>query len=121
MLALANPQTLSCMPLISKAGGGCLGMCAYFMLPRAYRTFWQIFAWSLQCMATGVWPAKNVHGTPYAADSPGGKLAGSALAGGWRALLCAMIGDLEFHDVGYELQNPNSGGMGNSSGQGQRC
>ena len=76
------------------------------------RTFWQILAWSLQCLAAGVWPDKNAQGVAYARESPAGKLAGKRLAGGWRALLCAVTGDLEFHFSGYELQNPNSGEIG---------
>ena len=61
-------------------------------------------------MAAGEWPEYNAIGMRYPADSIGGRLAGTALANGWKAMLCAVTGDLEFHASGYELQNPNSGG-----------
>ena len=68
-----------------------------------------MIAWSFQALAAGMWPDKNAQGIPYADNSTGKRLAGTALAGPWRGLLCAVTGDLEFHGSGYQLQNPNSG------------
>ena len=73
------------------------------------RRFWRLLSWSLGCLAAGVWPSCNMEGVAYPSHTSNGRLAGKLLAGGWRGMVCAVIGDLEFHASGYGLQNPNSG------------
>lgn len=58
--------------------------------------FWLLFAWSLSILATGRWPHADWRGIAYERGSAGFTKAGRALAGGFKAVLCSLVGDLDY-------------------------
>ena len=55
----------------------------------------KVFAWSLQALAKGIWPAQQWNGTPWPADSEDARRAGSQLADGWKLVVLGLLGDHE--------------------------
>ena len=53
----------------------------------------QILNWSFECMSSGASPSCDWKGRHFHVDSPAGKKAGSALAGGYIAPMVALQGD----------------------------
>ena len=65
--------------------------------------FWEVTQWSSTWLAAGVWPDRDYLGTRFPKGSPARQKAGTALAGGWRASLFAIQGDLEYLNYGLGL------------------
>ena len=59
-------------------------------------TFFSILRWSFQTLLDGVWPTHDWRGIKYERKSPDGRKAGLPLAGGYRACLLQLCGDLDF-------------------------
>ena len=71
--------------------------------------FWHVFAWSLTQLATGRWAHLSSEGVALDPSTPDGARPGSLLANGYRGLIVAATGDLEFLASGYHLPNPRGG------------
>ena len=59
----------------------------------------KVMNWSMAAMAEGVWPACDWDGQPFRctrANSYRARRAGQQLAGGWRAIFSAFVGDQKF-------------------------
>ena len=61
----------------------------------AFRRFWQTICHSFEALQEGFWPGTE-----------------DELAGGFKGLIVAVTGDLEFISSGYQLQNSHSGQRG---------
>ena len=74
----------------------------------------------MQCLATGVWPAKNAQGALYEQDSAAGRLAGTPLAEAGEG--CSVLWPVTWSITGQGMayQNPNSGLIGALVGHDQR-
>ena len=60
-------------------------------------TFFKILAWSFYWLFQGVWPTNHWNtGEPYDPGSAEGKRAGTPLANGYRGVLWAILGDLDY-------------------------
>ena len=59
-------------------------------------TFFSILRWSFQTLLDGVWPTHDWRGIKYEKKSRDGRKAGLPLAGGYRACLLQLCGDLDF-------------------------
>ena len=59
-------------------------------------TFFSILRWSFQTLLDGVWPTHDWRGIKYTKKSPEGRKAGLPLAGGYRACLLQLCGDLDY-------------------------
>ncbi|CAE7235557.1 unnamed protein product [Symbiodinium sp. CCMP2592] len=53
--------------------------------------------WTLDAMWTGVYPSKDWRGIKYRAGSREQEKAGKTLANGWKAVVCAWSGDMDFY------------------------
>ena len=74
----------------------------------SYRKWWRCLTWSLKSLHSGTWPDRDMFDQPYPEGSLSQRLAGTPLAGHYKAHVLALTGDLEFIHTGYELQSPNS-------------
>ena len=59
-------------------------------------------------MSSGAFPACDWNGHLFDADSPAGKKAGTALAGGYIAPLVALQGDLEYFSTHLQMPRWNA-------------
>ena len=74
----------------------------------SWTRLWRILAWSLTALLEGNWPAVDYRGHEFEPSSLPHARAGKELAGGWRAAVWAIQGDLEWFQQQYGLNNPNS-------------
>ena len=74
------------------------------MTTEAETKWWSILSWSFSALATGRWPSTDYMGHAFPEGSLDSQQANKELAGGWRAKLVALTGDLEFIHTGYQLQ-----------------
>lgn len=58
--------------------------------------FFQILAWSFQCLFHGKWPSTDWRNVPFDPQSVQGKKAGKPLAGPYKAALLQLCGDLDY-------------------------
>ena len=74
------------------------------------KAFLKILAWSCRWLLLGRWPTHDHNDVEYPENSPGWKLAYEVyhLAGGFRAVIFSLIGDLDYHTKFWELENHNS-------------
>ena len=70
--------------------------------------FFAMLLWSLECLFSGRWPDRDWRGYTVEASSPEGRRAGSWLADGWRAILVASCGDLDYMSQFQGLPRWNS-------------
>ena len=59
-------------------------------------TLWRVLRWSFQAMADGRWPDTDAFGSAFAPGSYWARRAGEELAGGYRATIIAIQGDLDY-------------------------
>ena len=59
-------------------------------------TFFSVLRWSFQALLDGVWPARDWRGIKFPKSSKDGRKAGQPLAGGYRACLLQLCGDLDY-------------------------
>lgn len=59
-------------------------------------TFWSVLKWSFECLLHGTWPSKDWRGIQYPPKSKEALRAGTPLAGGYRAYLVHLLGDLDY-------------------------
>jgi hypothetical protein len=64
--------------------------------PEGMKRVWKILCWSFEVLATGKWPAVDAFGKPYPANTVAGRRAGSDLAGGYKARVWCLKGDLDY-------------------------
>ena len=63
----------------------------------AEKMLWTIFAWSLDVLASGIWPERDWQGEHWEPGSWRARLAGSELApGGLRAVYLQFVGDWKY-------------------------
>ncbi|CAE7252460.1 unnamed protein product [Symbiodinium sp. CCMP2592] len=62
----------------------------------AATTFLSMLAWSFKVLQEGLWPFADHKGNLYPPTSDLGRKAGSPLAGGWKGVIWALVGDLEY-------------------------
>ena len=72
------------------------------------REIWRAVAWSFSCLQQGTWPHQDHKGVAFPHGSAAAQMAGSPLAGGWRAILVALRGDLDWFQKMFRLVRPNS-------------
>ena len=74
--------------------------------------FFKILSWSFQCLLSGTFPAFNWDGKPFPEHSLDARRAGTELAGGFKGVLVAIQGDLDFYASAMNLPrwNVNKGG-----------
>ena len=70
--------------------------------------FWKNLAWCLESLASGTWPSCDMWGNAYEPGSEAWIRSKRPLAGGMRAKIVSLTGDLEFIAQGYELNSPQS-------------
>ena len=70
------------------------------------RDFFTILLWSLEALFLGQWPARDWRGMAWEAGTREAGLAGQQLAGGYRAVVVAFTGDMDFYNL--YLQMPRS-------------
>ena len=66
-------------------------------------TFFSILRWSFQALLDGVWPSVDWRGIKYSKTSPDGRKAGLPLAGGYRACLIQLCGDLDYFQKWFQI------------------
>ena len=69
---------------------------------------WEVLCWSFMALFLGVWPSTDHKGVAYSPTSAQGRLAGTPLAGGLRAVLWLIKGDLLFFSDDLGLRNVTS-------------
>ena len=69
---------------------------------------WRVLTWSLQCLASGLWPMTDWQGKPFQEGTMDFEKKGSALAGGFAAVVFLLRSDLEFLSNHFHLNNPAS-------------
>jgi len=68
-------------------------------------TYWKHVVWSLNAMFLGTWPSVDVDGVAYFPGTREWERMGKPLAGGFRATLWAIKGDLEWYANALHLEN----------------
>ena len=58
--------------------------------------FWKVISWSFFWLQQGKWPTTDWNGNSYPVNSIEGQRAGSFLAGGYYAIIWAVMGDLDY-------------------------
>ena len=58
--------------------------------------FFAVLLWSLEALFDGRFPHRDWRGLAFEPSSPGGRRAGQWLADGWRGILVASCGDLDY-------------------------
>lgn len=71
--------------------------------------FFGLLQWSLHHLWLGTYPQKDWRGIEFPAGSKERDKAGQELANGWRAVVCAWSGDMDFYMTFMGLPNYNSG------------
>ena len=69
------------------------------------KDFFSVLEWTLHALWTGVYPSKDWRGIEYPAGSKERDKAGQELANGWRAVVCAWSGDMDFYQLFLGLPN----------------
>ena len=70
---------------------------------------WRVLSWSLQALATGLWPERDWEGKVFEdKDSPDHINKGKALAGGFSAVVFILRSDLEFLNSHFGLSSASS-------------
>ena len=59
-------------------------------------TLWRLLRWSFEALAVGIWPETDFLGNPFPPGSLGARRAGDRLAGGFKATIVAIQGDLDY-------------------------
>ena len=70
--------------------------------------FFALLQWTLHALWLGTYPEKDWRGIEYPAGSKERDKAGKELANGWRAVVCAWSGDMDFYRIFLGLPNHNS-------------
>ena len=70
--------------------------------------FFAMLLWSLECLFSGRWPDRDWRGYTFETSSPEGRRAGQWLADGWRGILVASCGDLDYMSQFQGLPRWNS-------------
>ena len=70
--------------------------------------FFALLQWTLRALWLGTYPEKDWRGIEYPAGSKERDKAGKELANGWRAVVCALSGDMDFYRICLGLPNHNS-------------
>ena len=90
-------------PFITKLPFGCLDQKSCDVATHEY--FYDVFAWSLEVMATGYYPQCDYKGRTWLElkDSHRASLAGSPLANGWSARAWETTGDQKWHHEAFQI------------------
>ena len=69
---------------------------------------WKVLVWAFTVLASGRWPTHDAWGTAYPPQSKEGLRAGSWFAGGYRAIIFALRGDLDYFAKSFGLNHYGS-------------
>ena len=80
----------------------------HLLTQETMQKMWHIVCWSFRCLASGRWPSHDAYGRAYPPGSPEGKRAGRYFAGGYRAVLFVIRGDLDYFAKCLQLNHYGS-------------
>ena len=79
-----------------------------FGVSQTWPRVWHILCWSLQVLASGVWPLLDWDNNPFPAGSIDDEKKGTPLAGGYCGVVFLLRSDLEFLSNHFGLESPAS-------------
>ena len=97
-------STLNCKVLV-------FGVFGDAVADDTYQEIWRVLCWSIHWLGQGVWPPVDMFGERWPAGSADRARGGKALAGGFRACLYALKGDLDYYAKTLKLRHYNANAM----------
>ena len=79
-----------------------------FGMGQTWPRVWKILCWSLEVLATGLWPMQNWDHQDFEEDSIDHQKRGTPLADGYRGVVFILRSDLEFLSNHFGLESPAS-------------
>ena len=80
-----------------------------FGVAQTWPLVWKVLTWSLQALATGLWPEKNWEGNDFEDESsPDFLNRGTPLAEGFSAVVFVLRADIDFLSNHFHLNSPSS-------------